>query len=153
MASFEDEYVSWKEPATQKSFEDSSESSLPTAQTLLALDNTILNDFLEFEEAEGEFIHTGISQPHSSQTIKRKKIEPPEIVEKSKFKTISMLNDSFINEMSDNFCQYEIDSQRDTSFYGLPQKMKLLFKKYKGINELYGKFIFSIFDIFGIFFS
>ncbi|XP_051169312.1 helicase POLQ-like [Leptopilina boulardi] len=161
MASTGEENISWREPTIRGSFSSSSSNlsqgtsqlshqSTSSAETLLSLDNTILNNFFESDEVENNLTQTKFSQSYNnnqsncSPLLKRRKSDNNDEthentlnVDHPEFEILSVLNSSFLHEMSSNFGRNQIDSQLDNSFYGLPQKMKYLVQKYKGIDELY----------------
>ncbi|XP_043472655.1 helicase POLQ-like isoform X1 [Leptopilina heterotoma] len=148
MSSKDEEISSWREPNNRGSYGSTSSTLSPvssqlsgiTAQSLLHLDNTFFNNFDELNEKnnDDEDNITAISQICKSPSSKRQKNDNNvQRVEPTEFEILSVINSSFIHELSANYGRNAINSQLDDSFYGLPQKVKYLFKKYKGIDELY----------------
>ena len=136
-----------------------SEVSQSSLQSLLSMDDTILNDInLHISEKE-DIINTRISQTDQifkSPIPKRRKSDPNQVkkCENLDLIELSLLNNSFLTEEelhylqkeSDNFDKNENPSEENHSFYGLPIKIKTLFKKHKGIEELYSKFVYFLFS-------
>ena len=170
-----------------------SQDSRTSFQSLLSMDDTILNGVIELHDTENleistrlsqtdqfiedEEINTGISQRYQVKDVKistgisqrhrviedidlstgisqrdpvfnspipKKKRSNTDEVEKPgsmESGNLSVFNNSFLIAMSYDIGKKEIQKE-DNSFYGLPIKIKAMFKKHKGIDELYREFFY-----------
>lgn len=167
-----------QESDTSSSCRRASQVSRASIQSLLSMDDTILNGVVELhdtkdleissrypqtdeviedveistgisqtcEVTEDVEISTGISQrdaDFSSPIQKKRRSQNGEEENAASMgvRNISVFNNSLLMAMSYDIAKNAI-KKKDNSFYGLPSKIKTMFKKHKGIDELYREFLF-----------